>query len=213
MICIIWHRVYLYIVSIYIEKERERDRAIHFILDTIYLFRVRFGVYPVHSWGMLRGMTHTEKVIYLACYCLPFLQGTSAAVCTLPSTFFFHLLIEFLFFIFVCGLVFCLCHSPVRFIIIAFIFDVSPPFVVYCLSSLFGELTICCEMQTKLDPSYPSMYLCIPGYPTIAQPSSRFISRTNNRGAKSENSQLSSSHLGSNLSESENPRKGAQLFP
>lgn len=126
---------------------------------------------------------------------------------------FFSLVDRVFIFFFFCGLVFCLCHSPVRFIIIAFIFDVSPPFVVYCLSSLFGELTICCEMQTKLDPSYPSMYLCIPGYPTIAQPSSRFISRTNNRGAKSENSQLSSSHLGSNLSESENPRKGAQLFP
>lgn len=44
------------------------------------------------------------------------------------------------------------------------------PIVVYCLSSLFGELTICCEMQTKLDPSYPSS-ICgsIPyGYPTIA---------------------------------------------
>lgn len=103
MICIIWHRVYLYIVSIYIEKEGERDRAIHFILDTIYLFRVRFGVYPVHSWDMLRGITHTEKVIYLACYCLPSLQGTSAAVCTLPSKFFFHLLIEFFFFFFFVG--------------------------------------------------------------------------------------------------------------
>lgn len=99
MICIIWHRVYLYIVSIYIEKEGERDRAIHFILDTIYLFRVRFGVYPVHSWGMLRGMTYTEKVIYLACYYLPTLQGTSAAVCTLPSKFFFSLVDRvFLFF-------------------------------------------------------------------------------------------------------------------
>lgn len=100
----------------------------------------------------------------------PFLQGINFAVLHLseePS----HLLIVFFFFSlgflwarllsvsFVCQIY---CYR--------FYFQRLFPIVVYCLSSLFGELTICCEMQTKLDPSYPSS-ICgsTPyGYPTIA---------------------------------------------
>lgn len=55
MICIC-HRVYLSIYVYPVYRVGERERKIHFILDTIYLFRARFGVYPLNRRCMGRGM-------------------------------------------------------------------------------------------------------------------------------------------------------------
>lgn len=176
---------------------RERERKIHFILDIIYLFRARFGVYPLNRRCMGRGMIGRE--MSSIGICALWREGKEydreKSLLVIENVFWWWINLDFFLFYRVSTLLYTIlvkslltCWSCfffslgflwARLLSMSFVcqiycyrfyFQRLFPIVVYCLFSLFGELTICCEMQTKLDPSYPSS-ICgsTPyGYPTIA---------------------------------------------